>query len=105
MSEASRNQNKTTRGVALQPCRIVLISYADIPSTVDYCNQLVLRMSVGSDMLPGRYLDAVDPRPALAGIAIELRPLPAIRVIRRREPPHLRRHDSDNILVILLAPD
>ena len=70
MREASGNQNKTARGVALQLCRIVLISRADIPSTVDYRNQLVLRVSVGSDMLSGRYLDAVDPWPALVGIAI-----------------------------------
>jgi hypothetical protein len=39
-----------------------------VPS--DYCNQLVLRVSVGSDMLAGWYLDAVDPRLALVGIAI-----------------------------------
>ena len=63
MREASRNQNKTAPGVALQLCRLVLISHADIPSTVDYRNQLVLRVSVGSDMLPGGYLDAVYPRP------------------------------------------
>src|SRR6516165_3681077 len=105
MREASRNQNKTARGVALQLCRVVHISYADIPSTIDYRNQLVLRVSVGSNMLAGRNLDPIDPRPALVGIAIQLRPLPTIGVIGRREPPHLRWHDSDNIPFARLRPD
>src|SRR5689334_2295957 len=102
MRETGWNQDKTARGIGLQSCGIVFASCADIPRTFDYRNKFVLWVGVGGNMRSRRYFDAVNPRAALAGIAIELRPLAAIGVVGRREPRHLRGEDSDNVAGFLI---
>src|SRR5438128_4330645 len=104
MRDAGRNDNETARRVALEVSRVESFSRAQIPSPFDDRNQFVLRVRMCEDAHAARYLNPIDPRPALAGIAEQLRPLPPILVVRRREPPHLFRCEPDDLFLGFVVP-
>src|SRR5215470_18176316 len=52
----------------------------------------------------GRYFHSIDPGTALAGIAEQLRSLPAVVVVGWREPPYFIRSYSDNPLLARFGP-
>jgi len=103
MRDAGRDHDKAARRVALQLSGVEHLPLTQIPSPLDDRHKLVVRVRVRRDAHARGYLGPVHPRAASTGIPVHLGPLSPILVVRRREPPHLRRHDSDNILLALLT--
>ena len=85
--DTSVNDDETTAGIGGQLRNVKPRSLAQIPGTLDDRNQFVLCVGVCQDTRATRYFHAIDPRATLAGVAQQVRSLPAIVVESGRKPP------------------
>src|SRR5262245_49667581 len=97
MRNACRDDNETTCRIALQFGGVKPLALAHIPSAFDHCHHFIMRMRVSEDAPTAGYLHPIYPSAASARIAEQVRPLPPIVVVGRREPMHSFRSQSDNL--------
>jgi hypothetical protein len=104
MWDAGRNNDESARRVALQLSIVESLALAQIPSPFDDRDQFVVWVRIRRDMTTARYLDPIDPRPASAGIAQQVRTLSPVFVVGRGEPPNLIRSNRDDLFLVLAGP-
>lgn len=94
MREAGRDDNETACRISLQLIRIEPLALSEIPGPVDNRKDFVVQVRVCENASALGYLYPIHPRAALSRFAQQLRPLPPVFVIRRREPLHLFREST-----------
>src|SRR5262245_1470624 len=99
MRDPGRDDNETACRIALQLRQIKPLALAQIPGPFDNRNHFVMRVRVRENASAAGYPHAIYPRTTMAGIAEQLRPLPPILVVGRREPPHLFRGQYNNLFL------
>src|SRR5713101_3689468 len=102
VGDAGRDHDEAAGRVGLQFRRVEALSHADVPGPADDRGQLVAWVRMRTDTHAGRYLHSIDPHAFPTRVTEQLRSLSPIRVVGRREPPHLfRRYRDDRMSAVI----